>query len=216
MAEQQHGMREDIALGMEVRGLRGALHGDDLRQNNFQQPAFVQQLEAAPGAAFGQDAGNLLADPFPGNHRDTRRQTLHRGKCRRVDIEFQTGGKPHRADHAQAVFLEARLGIADGAYQAAPKILSAADQIDHSIGERIVNHAVDREVAPVNVLCQASRSAPHSAGGHRDTGRHGGNSPLQTARRRASTRITPNCAPTGIVSGKMRWMSSGRALVAMS
>ena len=60
-------MREDVALGMVVGRLLDALHRGDLRQHVDEQAGLVEQLEAAPRGAFGEDAHDLVADALPGD-----------------------------------------------------------------------------------------------------------------------------------------------------
>src|SRR6185295_15875603 len=48
--------------------------------------------------------------------------------------------------------------IADGANDARAEVLLAADPIEHPIGDGVVEHAVDRKIAPLHVLFGSAKS----------------------------------------------------------
>ena len=64
---------------------------------------------------------------------NSERQFLDRGECLRLDGVSEAGGKAHRAQHAEFVFGEAQLGIADGANDFGFEVLAPADEIQHFI-----------------------------------------------------------------------------------
>ena len=68
--------------------------------------------------------------------------------------------EPHRAQQPQLVLRETLLGISDRADQAAADVFLALDPVNHALRGRIVEHAVDREVAPGDIL--ARRAEPHA------------------------------------------------------
>ena len=94
--------------------------------------------------------------------------------CQWLNLKTKACRKTHRSQHAELVFLKARVGIADGAHQSLCKILLAADEIKHSrlqfarssqrkrVWEqhRIEQHSVDCEVATFDVFLRPIRE-PH-------------------------------------------------------
>ena len=74
LVDQQQRVRPDVALGMVVRRLRDALHREHLGQHVREQARRVEQLEAAPRGALGEDADDLVADALPGDAVDLRRR----------------------------------------------------------------------------------------------------------------------------------------------
>ncbi len=88
---------------------------------------------------------STLTTPICGGHRFDR---LAR---RDVEREPERGRKPHGSQQPQLVFLEPCPRLADGPHDAAAQVVDAADEVDHAIFQRIVEQAVDREVAAVGV-----------------------------------------------------------------
>ena len=108
LVEQQQRVRPDVALGMVVRRLLDAVHARDLGQHDGQQPGLVEQLEAAPGAALGEDLHDLVADALGGDVGQRRRGGDDRGARRRIDPEAEARREADGAQHAQAVLRDAR------------------------------------------------------------------------------------------------------------
>jgi hypothetical protein len=100
LLEQQQRMDEHIAFRMVIRRLRDALHPRDLGQHMREQPALIEELEAAAGVAFGQDAHDFVADALPGNAGDFCRERAHRRPGRGLDLVLQARGEAYRPQHA--------------------------------------------------------------------------------------------------------------------
>ena len=90
--------------------LRDALHLHGFGEDLLEQAGGVEELEAAAGAAFGEDAGEFVADALGGDWwmvaacaRDGC------GGCG-VDREVQARGEADGAQHAELVFGEAEGG----------------------------------------------------------------------------------------------------------
>ena len=60
--QHQHGVDPYIAFRMELGRLGDAAQADDLGQDAGEQAELVEQLEAACGAALGEDLGQLVAN----------------------------------------------------------------------------------------------------------------------------------------------------------
>ena len=110
--------------------------------------------------ALGQHLGQLVAHALAADLVDQRRKLLDRRKRQRLDRILKARRKAHRPQHAQLVFLEAALCIADCAHDPGLQIVAAADKIQHAVAvQRIHEQAVDGEVAALHVLLRILRIA---------------------------------------------------------
>ena len=161
MVEQHQGVGPDIALGMVLRGLLHALHARDLGQDLYEQAGAIKQLEGAPGVAFGEHAGQLVADALVRDLCELARMSRHGGHGRGFDLEAEPGGEADAAQHAQLVLGEAEIGGADGAEKAAGEVGASANKVEHpfvQVGhEGIEQHAVDGEVAARYIFAGVER-----------------------------------------------------------
>jgi len=144
-----------------------------------------------------------------------------------IDPVVEARGETHGSEHAQLVFGEAAVGIADGAHDSGCEVVTPADEVEDLVGGGIEHHAIDGEVAPQDVLARIAGEA-HFIGmtsvgvayvraesGDLDGGatsvvvRHGFGS---------GTSTTPNCSPTAKVCGRFaspgaewrRWLRRSR------
>jgi hypothetical protein len=73
-----------------------------------------------------------------------------------LDREAEPRREAHGPEHAQVVFAEPLVGVADGADHAGPQVLAAADVVDDRVPrkfrQRVLEEAVDGEVAPPRVV----------------------------------------------------------------
>ena len=129
--EEQEGMDPDVAFGVELGRLRDALHGGHLRQKIRQQAGLIEQLETAARATLGENAHQLIANALGGNAQDGGVIAAKGVKGARFDGESEAGGEADGAQQAQMIFLEARIGIADGADDAAFQVRAAVDEIEN-------------------------------------------------------------------------------------
>lgn len=149
--EHDAGVDEDVALGMELRGLLAALERLDLGQQLAQESARIEQVEAAHPAGVGEDLHQLVADALGAHDMDLRGEVADGRPCIRLDLEAEPGGEADAAQDAQLVLLEALARIPDGADDARLEIGAAADVVDHAFLDGIVEKAVDREIAPPGI-----------------------------------------------------------------
>ncbi len=113
--------------------------------------------------AFGEHAGELVADAFAADLGDSRGELADGALGFRLDGVVEARGKADGAEHPQLVFLEAAVGLADGADNAGAEIVLAADVVENGRGEvaglavqhGIEHHAVDGEVAAQDVFLHA-------------------------------------------------------------
>ncbi len=82
---------------MVLRRLLHAFHRRDFGEHHRQQACFVEELEAAPRRAFGQQLGEFIAQALGGNLSDFGSVPLDRRKRGWLDGETETRGKAHRA-----------------------------------------------------------------------------------------------------------------------
>lgn len=150
--EQQEGVGPDIAFGVELGRLGDAFHASGLGQEDFEQSGGVEEFETAAGAAFGQDAGEFVADPFGGDGGDGGREAREGVPGGGFDFEAEAGGKADGAEQAEAVFGEALSGVADGAEAVGVEVGEAFDVVDDLAVEGIFEEGVDGEVAAEDVL----------------------------------------------------------------
>ena len=99
-------MQPDVTLRMKLGRLGDASHRSHFRQQDFEQACFVQQLKTAPGPAFGQDAIQLIANPFGGDILDLRRLFLNRPLRFLFYGEAQACREPDRPQHSKFVLGE--------------------------------------------------------------------------------------------------------------
>ena len=149
-------------------------------------PSLIQQLKAAPRAAFGKNLRQLLANALSRNHADRRRLLPDRIHRSPLDRELQPRRKPHRTQHPQLVLGKPQPRLANRPHQ--PRCRSSAPThiIQHAapsdrplvIRNRIQQQPIDREVAPQHILARIqSKTAPHPAAARRCTHHHAETSP---------------------------------------
>ena len=165
--EEQEGVDPDVAFGMVLAGLGHAVELRDFGQHFFEQAGAVEQFECAAGVAFGEHAGELVADAFAADLSDSGGELADGALGFRFDGEAEAGGEADGAEHAQLVFFEAAVGLADGADDPFAKIAFAADVIQNrgrevaglAMQHGVEHHAVDGEVAAEHVFLGARGEA---------------------------------------------------------
>ena len=150
--EHGAGVDEDVAFGMELRGLLAAFEFFDLGEDFFEESALVEEVEAADAVRVGDDFDEFLADAFGADGVDVGGVNADGVPRGGFDLVVETGGEADGAEEAEFVFAEAGGGIADGAEGPGFEVGLAADEVDELVRDRIVEHAVDGEVAAVGVF----------------------------------------------------------------
>src|SRR5215472_5683111 len=136
---------------MILRRLRDTLHLFDLGQDLFQQRGLIEQLKSASRLAFRQHFQDLIAHAFMAHLVNLRRQLADGGESPGVNRVSETCVKAPGAQHAQLVFGEAGVGLANGADGAALDVSLAPNVVQDFFGIWIEQQAVDGEVAPLQV-----------------------------------------------------------------
>ena len=161
--QQQHGVNPDVALGVEFGRLGNAAQAHGFGQHARQQSERIQQLEAAAGAALGQDAGQFVAHALLADLMDVRGVAMDGGGRALFNAVVQARGEAGGTQHTQLVLGEAKLGIADRANDAGGKVLATVDIVDYGcsgvaggrlVRERVQQHPVDGEVAAQDIFAR--------------------------------------------------------------
>src|SRR3989304_1371658 len=151
-------MDKDIPLGMKIGALVDAFHRLYLRENDLQEAGLIEELKPPSRFAFGQDTGYFVADPFPGNLRDSRGLLLDSPKSSLFDGKPEAGGKTHGGRHPEAVLAKALSGISDGPDQPPAQVFPSADEINDLVRNRIVHHSIDGEITPQDILLHGRKA----------------------------------------------------------
>ena len=137
---------------MELRGLLAAFELFDLGEDFLEESALVEEVEAADAIRVGENFDEFLADAFGADGVDVGgvgAEGVPRGG---IYLVVETGGEADGAEEAEFVFAETGDGVADGAEGFGLQVGLAADEVDELVRDRIVEHAVDGEVAAVGVF----------------------------------------------------------------
>ena len=114
--------------------------------------------------AFGEHAGEFVADSLAGDLGDFGCEELDCRQCAGVDGETEPGGESDAAEHAELVLGEAEFGRADGADELLGEVFAAANEVEDGgvvdlrciwgVGDLrgVEQHAVDGEVAALDVF----------------------------------------------------------------
>src|ERR1700674_1363688 len=147
VVEKKQRVYKHVAFGMKLGRLLNSLHRRNLRQNWFQQTAFIQQEKSAPGVPFRQHARQFVANPLARHDLDLLSQFLCGRKCSWLNRVLEPRRESDCAQHAQLVFSETLLSIPDGTDDSRFQILARSYKIEHLAADRIKQHSVDREIA---------------------------------------------------------------------
>ena len=150
--QHHHGMDPHVSLGVKLGRLGHPLHSLDLRQHLLEELCSVKQLKALPGTSFGEYLQDLVAHALRTHLADLRRLGSNGFRRTRIKSELQARRKTNRPQHPQAVFAEAFVRIADGTHPPGIDVGLTAHIIEHLFLHRIVEKAVEGEVAPQHVL----------------------------------------------------------------
>ena len=151
-------MDEHIPFGVKVRRLLNPAQPLDFGQDDSQQAGLGQELKTTPGSALGENLDDLIADTFPGDCGDCRRELSDGGEGLGSDGKSQPGGEPDRAEQAQAILVETGERIANRPDHPLGHVVLAAHIVEHPLRGGVIEHAVDGEVASQGVFPRVGKS----------------------------------------------------------
>jgi len=95
----------------------------DFGQDFFEEAGAVQQLKSAAGVAFGEHAGELVADAFAADLSDSGGELADGALGFRFDGEVEAGRRNARRGACAACLLQSGGGLANGADDAVAEIV---------------------------------------------------------------------------------------------
>src|ERR1700681_4619343 len=116
---------------MILRRLLDAFHGSDFGKNLLEEPGFIQKFEGPPRRTLGEKFGEFFAKALRGNLVDLPDVAAYGPKRGGFDFEAEARRKSHCAHHAEFVFCETALGLADGSNDFRFEVRLPADEIEH-------------------------------------------------------------------------------------
>ena len=119
----------------------------------------MEKFEGSAGVAFGQHAGKLIPNALVRYLHDFRCMLLNRREGGGLYGKLQTRSKADCAKHAEFVFAETKVRIADGADQVLSQVAASSDEVENVSGLRILEHAVNGEVAAKDVFARIGGEA---------------------------------------------------------
>ena len=124
-------MNPHVSFRMKLRRLLDAFHRADFRKNLLEQPGFIQQFERPPGCTFGKHSCKFVAKALGRNLRYFGGVAANGAKSFGFDFESEARGESHRAHHAEFVFLETAIRLADGANDFRFEVGLSPDVVQH-------------------------------------------------------------------------------------
>ena len=122
-------------------------HRHERREDRGDQAGLERQVHGTHAAGMDEHPPQLLGDPLGGDALDLAGHGPQRGVGCRLDLEPEPRRQADGPQAAQLVFAQPRRRVADGAQDVVLQVGLAADVVDHLVGQRVQEHAVDREVA---------------------------------------------------------------------
>lgn len=145
-------MDEDVAFGVELRGLLAALEVEDFREDLGHEAGIDKEVEAGLAVGGKPDAVEFVADAFGADFGNQGGGFLEGGPGGGFDGEAEGGGEANGAEESEVVFLEAGGGFADSANELGIQVGLAIDVVDERAGFGIVEEAIDGEVPALGIL----------------------------------------------------------------
>ena len=146
---------ETASIGIEVGERAPERLGGAAMQfagNRLEQTELCKHAERLLGGAGAQDLVVLLEQPWRRALRDLVPMRPDGIEHWRIDREVQTRGEGDGAQHADRIFAQPDIRVADRSDDAGAQILESADVIDDRERRDVVDERVDGEVAPERVL----------------------------------------------------------------
>src|SRR6185312_6618259 len=139
---------------MLVGRLRNSFHRGGFGKNIEEKAGCIQQFKSAPGAAFGQNARDLVSNALSRNAFDIGVKIADGVECGGIDFEAEAGGEAHGAQHAKVVLAKSFKWIADRPDDAVIEVGAASNIVDYFAAFRVHEKRVDCKVAAENVVAR--------------------------------------------------------------
>jgi hypothetical protein len=149
--EHQEEMVEDGSFGMKIWRLVTGDGGGDFGQDLFEQAALAKKVESARSVRRAEELDEFVADALGADGVDLGRGGFDSGEGFGFDDEIQLGSEANGAKETKMIFAETFGGRTDGANNFSAQIGFAIDPIVQFPLDRIVEEAVDGEVAAASV-----------------------------------------------------------------
>ena len=104
------------------------------------------------GVAFGQHFGQLIAYALRRDLANATRLLLDLPEGHGLDRVSEARRKADGAQHTQSILGESPSGFADGPDGLCFHVFLTADKIEHPVLQGVEQQAIDREVAPFDIL----------------------------------------------------------------
>lgn len=145
-------MHEHVALGVIIRRLLGAFHLDCFGHYLLEKPGGIQQAHCLGARRVREHLLQFRAYALGADLLDERCEFLDGAERPGLDFEAEPRRETHRAHKPQMVLQEARARLADGADGFRLDVRAPANEVQRLVRDRVVEKAVDGEVAPLGVL----------------------------------------------------------------
>lgn len=152
--EHEGSVRPYIALRVPLGVLEAAAQGDELGEELLQKAGLKETLQCRRGFSghFAEGAGEFDDDALDAYGSEGGGMPADGSLGGGVDGEAESRCKANGAHHAQAIFGEAAIGIADGADEAGGKVGLPAHIIEDGLAFGVVEEAVDGEIAAEGIV----------------------------------------------------------------
>src|SRR5260370_18274804 len=143
---------------MKLRRLFHSLQRRDLRQNNLQQPCFLQQFKSPTHRSLCKKLSKFIAHALRGNLCYLLSMQAYSRKRGRLNAEPKTSGKSHRPQQSELVLSKAPIPLANPPNHARPQINLPADVIEPFPRAVPPQQPIYRESTSLHVLLPIPRT----------------------------------------------------------
>ena len=150
--EHEEGVDPDVALGMELLGLRNSFQSADFRENFGEQTKLVKEFKSAASGTFGKKFGEFFANALSRDNVNFACVFANGREGCGVDGITKARGEADSTEHAELIFHEAARGLPDRADDSSGKVGTATDKIEDIAGVVVHEETVDGEVAALHVF----------------------------------------------------------------
>ena len=125
---------------------------DHFRKDLPQQSNFIGQFNRHVPMCVDQHAPQFRRDPLGADDVNFRRHLRDSRLRVASETKFQMRCEANGSQHPELVFSHPFMRIADRSNVTLAQITLAPDEVEHLLLQRVVEHAVDREITPLSIL----------------------------------------------------------------